>query len=157
MPRIKTQRTKPAPEGFDKIKGTLLDFEHQIVNLQRGDSNKITRISARENESRWKIFQLNHDRSRYVYNLFYQRKAISRELYGWLLKEKYADKFLIAKWKKKGYENLCCMSCIQSNETVHGNACICRVPRAVLEENSSKGASFKGCAHCGCNGCSSTD
>ena len=65
--------------------------------------------------------RLHHQRSRYVYELFYKRKAISRggcehvifqatvedllsfshtELYEYCLKEGYADKNLIAKWKK---------------------------------------------------------
>lgn len=33
-------------------------------------------------------------RIRYIYDLYYKREAISKELYNWLLKEEYAD----AKW-----------------------------------------------------------
>jgi bud site selection protein 31 len=51
-------------------------------------------------ESAWKIFRIHHQQSRYVFDLFYRRHAISRELYEYLLKEGYADKNLIAKWKK---------------------------------------------------------
>jgi len=32
--------------------------------------------------------------------MFYKRKAISRELYNYCLKEGYGDAALIAKWKK---------------------------------------------------------
>lgn len=35
--------------------------------------------------------RISHARSRYVYELYYKREAISRELYDWLLKEGYAD------------------------------------------------------------------
>ena len=56
------------------------------------------------------------------------------ELYDYCLKENIADKNLIAKWKKQGYENLCCLRCIQSRDTNFGSNCICRVPKAKLEE-----------------------
>jgi hypothetical protein len=62
--------------------------------------------------------RISHARSRYIYDLYYKREAISKPLYDWLLKEGYADaKYvhipftprsqtlilshsLIAKWKK---------------------------------------------------------
>jgi len=56
------------------------------------------------------------------------------ELYEYCLKEGIADKNLIAKWKKPGYENLCCLRCIQTRDTNFGTNCICRVPKAKLEE-----------------------
>jgi hypothetical protein len=36
--------------------------------------------------------------SRYVYELYYKKEAISKALYDWLLKNAYADANLIAKW-----------------------------------------------------------
>ena len=47
--------------------------------------------------------------SRYIYELYYDKEAISKTLYDWLLKNSYADANLIAKWKKQGYEkvNIC--------------------------------------------------
>jgi len=45
--------------------------------------------------------------SRYIYELFYEKEAISKRLYDWLLKNGYADGNLIAKWKKNGYEKVC--------------------------------------------------
>lgn len=45
--------------------------------------------------------------SRYIYELFYDKEAISKQLYDWLLKNGYADGSLIAKWKKQGYEKVC--------------------------------------------------
>jgi hypothetical protein len=38
--------------------------------------------------------------------LYYEKEAISKQLYDWLLKNKYADANLIAKWKKQGYEKV---------------------------------------------------
>ena len=48
--------------------------------------------------------------SRYIYDLYYEKEAISKQLYDWLLKNNYADAMLIAKWKKQGYEKVstCC-------------------------------------------------
>ena len=45
--------------------------------------------------------------SRYIYDLYYEKEAISKQLYDWLLKNGYADGNLIAKWKKQGYEKVC--------------------------------------------------
>lgn len=42
-----------------------------------------------------------------MYELYYEKEAISKELYEWLLKNGYADAMLIAKWKKTGYEKVC--------------------------------------------------
>ena len=44
--------------------------------------------------------------SRYIYDLYYEKEAISKTLYEWLLKNNYADAMLIAKWKKQGYEKV---------------------------------------------------
>ena len=44
--------------------------------------------------------------SRYIYELYYEKEAISKSLYDWLLKNSYADANLIAKWKKQGYEKV---------------------------------------------------
>ncbi len=47
--------------------------------------------------------------SRYIYELYYEKEAISKTLYDWLLKNGYADGNLIAKWKKQGYEKVCAL------------------------------------------------
>lgn len=96
------------------------------------------------------IFQIHHQRSRYIYDLYYKQESISKELYDWLLKQSYADPNLIAKWKKQGYEKLCCLRCIQTKETNFNTTCICRVPKAKLDKDQ-----VVECIHCGCRGCAS--
>lgn len=59
-----------------------------------------------KHQAQWEIFQISHQRSRYIYDLYYEKEAISKQLYDWLLKNGYADAMLIAKWKKQGYENV---------------------------------------------------
>ena len=41
----------------------------------------------RKTEALWPIFKIHHQKSRYIYDLFYRRKAISRELYEFCIKE----------------------------------------------------------------------
>ena len=48
--------------------------------------------------------------------------------YEWLLKEKYADEKLIAKWKKPGYDFLCSVNAICKANSNFGTTSICRVP-----------------------------
>lgn len=100
------------------------------------DAENESHEGKRKTESLWPIMRISHARSRYIYELYYKREAISRELYDWLLKEGYADakyvfRFynvhlclshpcsLIAKWKKTGYEKLCCLRCIQTRVRYH--------------------------------------
>ncbi|KAF9389866.1 Component of the SF3b subcomplex of the U2 snRNP [Podila verticillata] len=152
MPKIRSSRTKRAPEGFDEIEPTLKEFQQKmkdgkfILLLSENDPHE----GKRKVEALWPVFRIHHQRSRYVYELFYKRKAISKELYEYLLKQGYADGNLIAKWKKAGYEKVCCLRCIQPKDTNFGTTCVCRVPRDMLEEGK-----VIECIHCGCRGCSS--
>ncbi|CDR98815.1 hypothetical protein [Sporisorium scitamineum] len=109
MPRLRTLRSTPPPEGFDEIESILEDYDRKMRDAETDDTE-----GKRKVETLWPIIQINHIRSRYIYDLYYKREAISRELYDWLLKYQYADANLIAKWKRTGYEKLCCVRCIQS-------------------------------------------
>lgn len=55
------------------------------------DAENESHEGKRRTESLWPIMRISHSRSRYIYDLYYKREAISRELYDWLLKEGYAD------------------------------------------------------------------
>jgi bud site selection protein 31 len=55
------------------------------------DAENESHEGKRKAESLWPIMRISHTRSRYIYELYYKREAISRELYDWLLKEGYAD------------------------------------------------------------------
>ncbi|KAG0291569.1 hypothetical protein BGZ96_005069 [Linnemannia gamsii] len=145
MPKIKSSRTKRAPEGFDDIEPTLREFQTKMKDAENDPHE-----GKRKIEALWPIFRLHHQRSRYVYELYYKREAISKELYEYLLKQGYADANLIAKWKKAGYEKVCCLRCIQPKDTNFGTTCVCRVPRDKLEDGK-----VIECIHCGCRGCSS--
>lgn len=143
MPKVKRSR-KPPPDGWELIEPTLDELDQKMREAETEPHE-----GKRKVESLWPIFRIHHQKTRYIFDLFYKRKAISRELYEYCIKEGYADKNLIAKWKKQGYENLCCLRCIQTRDTNFGTNCICRVPKSKLEVGR-----IIECTHCGCRGCS---
>lgn len=97
MPKVRRNKNKPPPEGWELIEPTLEELE---AKMREAESE--THEGKRKVESLWPIFKIHHQRSRYIFDLFYKRNAISRELYDYCLKEKIADAALIAKWKKQG-------------------------------------------------------
>lgn len=102
MPAIRhASKRKPPPEGFSDIEDDLLIFSNQMKDAQNMPTDNIPKHQAQ-----WPIFQISHKRSRYIYELYYEKEAISKQLYDWLLKNNYADAMLIAKWKKQGYEKV---------------------------------------------------
>ncbi|CAG7920016.1 unnamed protein product [Penicillium olsonii] len=139
MPPIRSARNrKPPPAGFDDLEDTLLEFSNKMK-----DAENASHEGKKKYEVLWPIFQISHQRSRYIYDLYYEKEAISKQLYDWLLKNGYADANLIAKWKKQGYEKA---------KTNFNSTCICRVPKAQLKEDQTIQ-----CVSCGCRGCGSSD
>ncbi|ERF68354.1 hypothetical protein EPUS_06770 [Endocarpon pusillum Z07020] len=113
MPAIRStgRNRKPPPAGFEDIEDTLLEFSNKMKDAQSAPHE-----GKKKHETLWPIMQISH-----------------QPLYEYLLKNNYADAALIAKWKKQGYEKLCCVKCIQTKETNFSSTCICRVPKATLE------------------------
>ena len=106
MPKIRTTRTKRPPEGFEDIESVRTRFlpcfrmlsscctPPQILDdyaKKMRDAENESHEGKRKTESLWPIMRISHTRSRYIYELYYKREAISKELYDWLLKEGYAD------------------------------------------------------------------
>ncbi|GJM88813.1 hypothetical protein PR202_ga05379 [Eleusine coracana subsp. coracana] len=145
MPKIKTSRVK-YPEGWELIEPTLNDLEAKMREAENDPHD-----GKRKCEALWPIFRISHQKSRYIYDLYYRRKEISKELYEFCLNQGYADRNLIAKWKKPGYERLCCLRCIQTRDHNFATTCVCRVPKHLREEKVIE------CVHCGCRGCASGD
>ncbi|KAK9749923.1 hypothetical protein RND81_02G159700 [Saponaria officinalis] len=59
-----------------------------------------SRDGKRKCETLWPIFKFSHQKSHYIYDLYYRRNEISKELYEFCLDQGYVDIILIAKWKK---------------------------------------------------------
>ncbi|TPX09005.1 uncharacterized protein E0L32_009584 [Thyridium curvatum] len=118
MPAIRhASKRKAPPEGFSDIEDDLLIFSNKMKDAQNTPTDNIPKHQAQ-----WPIFQISHQRSRYIYELYYKKEAISKKLYEWLLKNGYADAMLIAKWKKEGYEKeLMMVSCLVVLPAVYSN------------------------------------
>ena len=102
MPAIRSAaRQKKPPEGFEDIRDDL-----EVFSIKMKDAQNTPTANIPKHQAQWPIFQIAHQRSRYVYELYYEKEAISKQLYEWLLKNGYADAMLIAKWKKQGYEKV---------------------------------------------------
>lgn len=95
MRTVNLKNSRPPPEGYDLIEPTLEELDQKMREAQT-ESHE----GKRRNEALWPIFRIHHQRSRYIYELFYKRNAISKELYQYCLNEGIADANLIAKWKK---------------------------------------------------------
>jgi|TARA_B110000003_G_scaffold60163_1_gene60337 bud site selection protein 31 len=138
---------KQPPEGFDMIEHAIEDFENQMKDAVNEEHE-----GKRKNELSWRIHRIHWEKNRFVFDLMYKRKALKRELYDYLCREKIADQALISKWRKPGYENLCSLLSIQKSATNFGTASICRVPMASRAPQQRLTPNVKtGCISC-CSG-----
>lgn len=102
----------------------------------------------RKNESQWPIHQINWQKSRYVYDMYYTYNRISKEVYDYCITNKIVDAQLIAKWKKPGYERLCSTYVINPRNYKFGTVSICRVPRHSLPPGTEIEDPMTGCRGC---------
>lgn len=138
---------KKAPKGWLQMEEAIEDFEQQMKEAVNEDH-----LGKRKCQVTWKVHRIHWEKNRFIYDLMYVRKAITKELvcsyfvelmcidglvpavtfihlqFDWLSKEKIADAALIAKWRKPGYEFLCSMLAIQKNGHNFGTTSHCRVP-----------------------------
>jgi bud site selection protein 31 len=119
----KTKKSTP-PAGFDYVEPVLEALEHELR-----DKVKESNSSKRKTESMWPVHQINWQKSRYVYDLYYTHERISRQVYDHCISQKLIDAALIAKWKKPGYEKLCSTYVINPSNYKFGTTSICRVPQ----------------------------
>ena len=101
------------------------------------------------------VHQINWQKSRYVYDMYYTYEKISREVYDYCITNKLVDAGLIAKWKKTGYERLCSTYTINPRNYKFGTVSICRVPKQYLAPGMEIEDPITGCRGCasGIGGC----
>ncbi|KAL3149543.1 hypothetical protein ABBQ32_002323 [Trebouxia sp. C0010 RCD-2024] len=116
-------KNKKPPEGWELIEEVIEDFEGQMKEAVNEEHE-----GRRKNELAWKIHRIHWEKNRFIFDLMYQRKVMSKELYDYLVREKIADGGLISKWRKPGYEILCSMLAIQKGNHNFGTTSHCRVP-----------------------------
>jgi bud site selection protein 31 len=139
-------KKKRPPAGFEVVEGVLEALENELR-----DKVKETNLEKRKTESLWPVHQINWQKSRYVYDMFYTHHRIERPVYQYCLDQKIVDAGLIAKWKKPGYERLCSTYVINPANFKFGTTSICRVPW------KDRGSDVRGVADptTGCLGCAS--
>ena len=137
---------KRAPKGFDYLEPVLLALENELRDKVR-ESN----AGKRNAESMWPVLQIQHQRTRYVYDMHYVHHKISRQVLDYCVKKKLADAALMAKWKKPGYERLCSTYVINPSNYKFGTTSICRVPHSQRREELR----FAQDPTTGCLGCAS--
>jgi bud site selection protein 31 len=145
--RRKLKNRRP-PEGWELIEEVIEEFEQQMKDAVNEEHD-----GKRKAELTWKIHRIHWEKNRFIYDLMYQRKVMSKELvsrthvptrftmpvlradychtsvqFDYLCREKIADQALIAKWRKPGYEILCSMLAIQKGNHNFGTTSHCRVP-----------------------------
>lgn len=119
----KWNKKKQPPEGFDVIEPVLEALENELRDKVRESNSK-----QRKMESTWPVHQINWQRTRYVYDMYYTYHRISNQVYQYCIQQKLIDAALIAKWKKPGYERLCSTYVINPNNYKFNTVSICRVP-----------------------------
>lgn len=133
------------------IEDVIEDFEAQMRDAVNEEHE-----GKRKNEGNWKIHRaqleldrrapsrpdaltratlafarspgLHWEKNRFIFDLMYNRKVMSKKLYDFLVREKIADGALISKWRKPGYEILCSLLAIQKSGHNFGGTSHCRVP-----------------------------
>ena len=68
-------KNKRVPAGFDQIEEVIEDFENQMKEAVNEEHDGL-----RKNQSSWKIHRLHWEKNRFIYDLMYKRKVMSREL-----------------------------------------------------------------------------
>lgn len=74
--RRKLKNKKP-PEGWELIEEVIEDFELQMKEAVADEHD-----GKRKAEMGWKIHRLHWEKNRFIFDLMYQRKVMSRELVG---------------------------------------------------------------------------
>lgn len=134
------------PVGYDIIEPIIEALENELR-----DRVKESNAGKRNTESIWPVHQINWQKSRYVYDMYYTYQRIPRKVYDYCIKHKIVDTGLIAKWKKPGYERLCSTYVINPANYKFGTTSICRVPwsdRSETQRNAQDPTT-------GCLGCAS--
>ncbi|GMM31382.1 U2 snRNP complex subunit [Martiniozyma asiatica (nom. inval.)] len=143
-------KNKPPTEYKSIVLPNLSKFSKEISLLINAPLAQTPQLRK---ESQFNLKKLHHDKNRFLYKLFYKDATITQQTWDWMVKWKIVDVALVAKWRKQGYENLCCLACIGSEG---GKICICRVPLSVRKDLNEEGQADP-CDKCACLGCSSGD
>lgn len=68
-------KNKKPPEGWELIEEVIEDFEGQMKEAVNEEHE-----GRRKNELAWKIHRIHWEKNRFIFDLMYQRKVMSKEL-----------------------------------------------------------------------------
>lgn len=68
-------KNKKAPEGWNMIEEVIEDFEQQMKDAVADEAE-----GKRKCEASWKIHRIHWEKNRFIYDLMYVRKVMSRDL-----------------------------------------------------------------------------
>ena len=137
------RKVRTPPPGFEYVEPILTAMDTELREQVNAPHEGL-----RKTESQWPVHQINWQRSRYIYDLYYTYEKISREVYDYCVNNKLVDAALIAKWKKPGYERLCSTFAINPRNYKFGTVSICRVPRHALPPGTEIEDPNTGCRGC---------
>ena len=130
----KLQDSLQPPSGWEDVMAVFLKLDHEyIVEDSRIPDDYIPR------EQYVRIVKADYRRTRELYIRRYVKKSISKELYQWIIDQNLVNKRLLNKWLEPGFENLCCLDCID---------CACHKP-------FDKTRKVEKVCSCLCHGCAS--
>jgi hypothetical protein len=75
MAFMRRLKGRTPPEGWDAIEASVEDFETQMRDAVAEDHE-----GKRRNEMGWRIHRVHFEKNRFIHDLMYKQKAMSREL-----------------------------------------------------------------------------
>jgi len=81
-------KSKKPPEGWNMIEEVIEDFEQQMKDAVADEHE-----GKRKCEASWKIHRIHWEKNRFIYDLMYVRKVMSRELVScsaWIMGSRHA-------------------------------------------------------------------
>jgi bud site selection protein 31 len=145
MPPRWGKNRKPPP-GFEVVEPVLETLENELR-----DKVKETNDGKRKVEALWPVHQINWQKTRYIYDMYYTFERITKPVFDYCVNQKLVDSALMAKWKKPGYERLCSTYVINSTNYKFGTTSLCRVPWKDRSEDQKQAQD----PTTGCRGCAS--
>ena len=139
-------KRKPPPPGYEVVEPILEALENELR-----DKVKETNDGKRKVEALWPVHQINWQRSRYIYDMYYTFQRINKLVFDYCVRQKIVDSALMAKWKKPGYERLCSTFVINPTNYKFGTTSLCRVPWKDRSEEQKEARD----PTTGCRGCAS--
>lgn len=66
---------KQPPEGWELVEKQIEDYEQQMRDAVAEDHE-----GKRKNETTWRIHRIHFEKNRFIYDVMYKQKAVTREL-----------------------------------------------------------------------------